>query len=95
MAELRDLADELRAKAGSAAIVLIAKSDGKVSLVVALTKDLVDAGKSAVEVVKKIGPIIGGGGGGRPDLAQSGGKDPSKIDEAVEAARALLKGMLE
>jgi alanyl-tRNA synthetase len=94
MPELRDLADELRAKAGSAAIVLMAKSGDKASLIAAFTKDLVEAGMSAVEVVKKIGPIIGGGGGGRPDLAQSGGKDPGKIDEALTQARALLKAML-
>jgi len=94
MPELRDLADELRARAGSAAVVLMAKSDGKVSLIVAFTKDLVEAGKSAVDVAKKIGPIIGGGGGGRADLAQSGGKDPAKIDEAIAEAKSLLKAML-
>jgi len=94
MPELRDLADELRASGGSAAVVLMAKSDGKVSLIVAFTKDLVDAGKSAVDVAKKIGPIIGGGGGGRPDLAQSGGKDPAKIDEAIAEAKSVLKAML-
>jgi alanyl-tRNA synthetase len=74
--------------------VLVSENDGKVSLVVSVSKDLtsrVQAGR----IVKELAPIIGGGGGGRPDFAEAGGKDPSKIDEllakAPDALRALLK----
>ena len=81
---LRGLSDSLRDRLGSGIVVIASENDGKVALVVSVTKDLttrIQAGR----IVKEIAPIVGGGGGGRPDFAEAGGKDPSKIDELVEA----------
>jgi alanyl-tRNA synthetase len=67
--------------------------DGKVAIVVSVTPDLkgrVHAG----QVVKEIAPIVGGGGGGRPDFAEAGGKDPSKIDQLLAASRTVVERML-
>jgi alanyl-tRNA synthetase len=91
---LRSISDSLRDRLGSGVVVIASENDGKVSLVVSVSKDLtprVQAGR----IVKELAPIIGGGGGGRPDFAEAGGKDPSRIDEllskAPDALRALLK----
>jgi alanyl-tRNA synthetase len=89
VARLRELADQLRDRIGSGVVVLAARQDGKVSLLAAVTKDLakeVHAGK----LIGAIAPIVGGKGGGRPDMAQAGGKDPSKIAEALDRAVELL-----
>jgi alanyl-tRNA synthetase len=86
---LLEMADQLRAKIGSGVIVLASGSDGKVNLLAAVTKDLtgqVHAGK----LVGAIAPIVGGKGGGRPELAQAGGKDASKIEAALVEAKAIL-----
>ena len=82
---LRGLSDSLRDRLGSGVVVLVSEVDGKVSLVVSVSKDLtsrVQAGR----LVKELAPIVGGGGGGRPDFAEAGGKDASKIDELLAAA---------
>ncbi len=74
-------------------MVLASDSDGRVSLVVSVTKDLtgrVQAGR----IVKELAPIVGGGGGGRPDFAEAGGKDPSKIDELLARAPEVLRSLL-
>ena len=87
---LRGLSDSLRDRLGSGVVVLASEIDGKVSLVVAVSKDLttrVQAGR----LVKELAPIVGGGGGGRPDFAEAGGKDPSKIDELLAAAPKVLE----
>ena len=83
---LREFADKLRGKAGSAAVLLGAEVDGKVALLAAVTKDVIKKGAKAGDCVREAAKIVGGGGGGRPDLAEAGGKDASKIPEA------LLKG---
>ncbi len=86
---LRDMADQLRDRIGSGVVVLAARQDGQVRLLAAVTKDLskqVHAGK----LIGEIAPIVGGKGGGRPDMAQAGGKDASKIDEALGRAVELL-----
>ena len=90
---LRSISDSLRDRLGSGVVVIASESEGKVSLIVSVSKDLtprVQAGR----MVKELAPIIGGGGGGRPDFAEAGGKDASRIDEllarAPEALRALL-----
>jgi len=92
---LRELADSLKGKLGSGVVVLGAIGDGRVQVVISVTPDLtgtVHAGK----LVKLLSPIVGGGGGGRPDFAEAGGKHPEKLDELMEAARQsvaqLLKG---
>jgi alanyl-tRNA synthetase len=90
---LRSLADSLKANLASGIVVLASEADGKVSLVVSVTKDL--TGKApAGQIVRQIAPIVGGGGGGRPDFAEAGGKDPSKIDELLTESRAVVSKML-
>ena len=92
-AGLRGISDSLRDRLGSGVVVLASEHDGKVSLVVSVTKDLtgrVQAGR----LVKELAPIVGGGGGGRPDFAEAGGKDPSKIDELLDRAPEVLRLLL-
>jgi alanyl-tRNA synthetase len=84
--EARVLADSLRQKLGSG-IVILGRADGdKASILVAVTDDL-KARIGAGDLVKDLARIIGGGGGGRSDLAEAGGKDPSRLDEALRAGR--------
>jgi alanyl-tRNA synthetase len=92
-AALRGLSDSLRDRLGSGIVVIASENDGKVALVVSVTKDLtsrIQAGR----IVKEIAPIVGGGGGGRPDFAEAGGKDPSKIDELISKAPDLIATLL-
>ena len=90
---LRNLSDTLRDRLGSGVVVIASENDGKVSLVVSVSKDLT-ARVKAGDLVKGLAPIIGGGGGGRPDFAEAGGKDPSKIDALLAAAPELLQKSL-
>ncbi len=91
--ELRQLADNLKQKLGTGVVILGESIDGKVLLVVSVTKDL--AGRvQADAVIKKIAPIVGGGGGGRPDFAQAGGKKPESLDQALEAGVSLIEKLL-
>jgi len=93
--QVRSALDSLKKKAKSAAIVLgFVESDGKVTLLAAMTDDLVKKGLSSGEVVKTIAPIVDGRGGGRPRLAQAGGKNPAKLDEALAKATELIKEQL-
>ena len=88
---LRDLADALRDKIGPAVIVLGTISDEKPYFVVLVTPDLVTKGFHAGNIIREIARMTGGGGGGKPNLAQGGGKDASKLDEALAAVPGLLK----
>ena len=72
---------------------LAAETDGKVALLVSVTKDLTDRVKAG-DLVKTLAPIVGGGGGGRPDFAEAGGKEPAKIDELMSRAKELLEKAL-
>jgi alanyl-tRNA synthetase len=92
-AALRGLADELRGVAGR--FVAVAAGNGKgPALMVAASRDLAAEGFDAVAIVRAVGPMIGGGGGGRPDLAQAGGKDATRLGEALrEAARLALEAL--
>ncbi|THF79992.1 alanine--tRNA ligase [Cohnella fermenti] len=90
MDALRGVADELKAKLGSAVLALGAVDGDKVQLVVAVTPDLLAKGLHAGKLIKELAAICGGGGGGKPELAQAGGKDPSKLKDALEAAPALV-----
>jgi alanyl-tRNA synthetase len=90
---LRGVSDSLRDRLGSGVVVLASESDGKVGLIVSVTKDLT-AKLQAGRIVKELAPIIGGGGGGRPDFAEAGGKDPSKIDELLAKAPAVIRTLL-
>jgi len=94
--EMRVLIDGLRRKVEQGlAVLLITAAEGKVQLVAGLSRDLIDRGLHAGNWLKQVAPIVGGGGGGRPDLAQAGGKTPEKIPEALEHARKTVTAMLE
>ena len=90
---LRGLADSLKAAVGSGVVVIASENDGKVQMVVAVTPDLTAKVKAGA-VVKALAPIVGGGGGGRPDFAEAGGKHPEKIDEMLAAAPAAIQSLL-
>jgi alanyl-tRNA synthetase len=92
-AALRGLADSLKARIKSGVVVLASANDGKVQIVVAVTPDLT-ARVKAGSIVKEIAPIVGGGGGGRPDFAEAGGKQPEKIDEMLAASEGVLANIL-
>ncbi|WP_348763098.1 alanine--tRNA ligase [Hyphomonas atlantica] len=90
--ELRTLVDEAKAQIGSGIVVFVGVADGKAGVAVGVTKDLTDT-YSAVDLVKAASEALGGkGGGGRPDMAQAGGPDADKADEALAAVRAALAG---
>jgi len=84
MNQLRTMLDELKQKIGSAIVLLAAENDNKVQLAAGVSKDLIDKGLHAGNLIKQAAQLCGGGGGGRPDMAQAGGKDPSKINEALQ-----------
>ncbi len=86
---LRDMADQLRDRIGSGVLVLGAELDGKAALLVAVTPDLTARFKAG-DLVGKLAPIVGGRGGGKPELAQAGGSDPGNIPAALAAAAACL-----
>ena len=88
--QLRELADQVRDKLGSGVVFLVSAGDTNVSMVASVTKDLTSR-FHAGNIVKQVAPIVGGGGGGRPDFAQAGGKDPSKVDQALDKVRELVK----
>lgn len=90
MDALRTVADELKGKLPEAVIVLGAVSGDKVNFVVAVPQELVKQGIHAGKLVKEVAAVCGGGGGGRPDMAQAGGKDASKIKEALKRAEELV-----
>jgi alanyl-tRNA synthetase len=92
-AGLRIAMDNLRDKLGTGVIVLGSVAEGKVSLCVGVTKDLISR-IQAGDIVKQIAPIVGGGGGGRPDMAQAGGKMPEKLPEAISKAPEIVAGLL-
>jgi len=83
--------DMLRKKAKSAAVVLGFEEDGRATLLVGVTSDLMERGLNAGEIVKEIAPIIDGGGGGRPAMAQAGGTNPKRIDDALAKAGELIR----
>jgi alanyl-tRNA synthetase len=90
---LRALVDQHRGQIKSGVVVLASPADGKVSIVVGVTPDLIKK-VPAGQVVKQLAPIVGGGGGGRPDFAEAGGKDPSKIADLLAASRGVVEKML-
>ena len=91
---LRDLGDQLKSKLGEGVVVLAAVNGGKVNLLAMATDGAQKAGAHAGNLIKEVAAIVGGGGGGRPNMAQAGGKNPEKADEAVKAAASILEGQL-
>jgi alanyl-tRNA synthetase len=92
--QAREAIDMLKKKAGSAAIVIGIEDGDKAMLLAGVTDDLVKKGLKAGDIVKEIAPIVDGGGGGRPQMAQAGGKNPGKIPEALERGAELIKAKL-
>jgi len=92
--QAREAIDMLKKKAKSAAIVLGFEDDDKATLLAGITDDLIKKGLKAGDIVKAIAPIIDGGGGGRPQMAQAGGKEPKKINDALKKASELIKEKL-
>ena len=91
---MRQLSDDMKNKLGEAFIVLASAADGKVSLVATATEGAMGKGAHAGNLIKEIAQIVGGGGGGRPNMAQAGGKNPDKIPEALAKAIEVMKGQL-
>lgn len=95
MNELRNLSDDLKSKIGSGVVVLAsAMGSDKVNLIVTATDDIVKAGVHAGNIIKSAAPCVGGGGGGRPNMAQAGGKNPAGIEKAFETTKETLASML-
>ncbi len=87
---LRTMGDQLKQKLGSGVIVLVSGKDGKVNLMAMATDDVVKQGVHAGNIIKAAAAVCGGGGGGRPNMAQAGGKDASKMAEALEKAKEII-----
>ncbi len=92
---LRDLGDQLKAKLGEGVILLASDQDGRVNLVAMATDAAMAAGAHAGNLIKAAAGKVGGGGGGRPNMAQAGGKNPAGIADALKAAAAALEGMIK
>jgi alanyl-tRNA synthetase len=92
---LRNLGDRLRDKLGKSVVVLCSLKDNKVTFISMASKDAVSSGAHAGNIIKEVAKITGGGGGGRPDMAQAGGKDKTKVNEALEVVYGLVEGMIK
>jgi alanyl-tRNA synthetase len=92
--QMRQQVDRLRQKAASAVVVVGWADDGKVQLLAAVTEDLVKKGLHAGKLVGQVAKVVGGGGGGKPTMAQAGGKEPAKLPEALELAKNLAAEQL-
>ena len=92
---LRDLGDQLKEKLGEGVVVLASVAGGKVSLLSMVTEQAQKAGAHAGNLIKGMAAIVGGGGGGRPNMAQAGGKNPDKVPEALEAAANILADQIK
>ena len=91
---LRDLGDQLKAKIGEGVIVLISDCDGKVNMVAMATQGAMDKGAHAGNLIKGIAALVGGGGGGRPNMAQAGGKNPAGIPDAIAKCEEVLAAQI-
>jgi alanyl-tRNA synthetase len=90
--QLLDLANRVLSKLGGDSVVVLGGAEGgKVALVVLASKGAVERGLSAAEIVREAAPVVGGGGGGRDDMAQAGGKDPAKLEQALATARSAIE----
>jgi len=92
---LMELADRITSKAGDAAVVLGGAADERVALVANFSKAVTERGLSAVDVIREAAQVIGGGGGGRENVAQAGGRDVGKLDEALAVARRAIEAKLD
>jgi len=94
MAALRNMADTIKNKLGSSVVVLASSINGRVNLVVSATKDAVAKGVNSGKIISEAAKAVGGGGGGRPDMAQAGGKNADDIGKALEVAMSKIKEQL-
>jgi alanyl-tRNA synthetase len=92
---LRDLGDQLKEKLGDGVVVLASSCDGKVNLIAMATDGAMACGAHAGNLIKAIAGKVGGGGGGRPNMAQAGGKNPAGIPDAIAEVAVALEGMLK
>ncbi|MCH5253650.1 MAG: alanine--tRNA ligase [Lachnospiraceae bacterium] len=92
---LRDLGDQLKEKLGEGVVVLASDKDGKVNLIAMATEGAMAKGAHAGNLIKGIAGLVGGGGGGRPNMAQAGGKNPAGMDAAIEESAKVLEGQLQ
>ncbi|MBO5258971.1 MAG: alanine--tRNA ligase [Agathobacter sp.] len=92
---LRDLGDQLKEKLGEGVVVIASSCDGKVNLIAMATDEAMAKGAHAGNLIKAIAAKVGGGGGGRPNMAQAGGKNPAGIPDAIAEVKTALEGMLK
>ena len=95
MNELRNLSDSLKEQIGEGVVVLVSSMDDKANMVVTATDSAIDAGAHAGNMIKELASLIGGGGGGRPNMAQAGGKNPAGADDVVEKAAEVLESQIK
>ena len=93
--DLRNVGDQIKDKLGDGVIFLASDNDGKVALLSMATDAAVKKGAHAGNLIKAVASIVGGGGGGRPQMAQAGGKDASKIPDAIAEAEKVLEGQIQ
>ena len=91
---LRELGDQLKEKLGEGVVVLASDCDGKVNLIAMVTDDVMKKGAHAGNLIKGIAGLVGGGGGGRPNMAQAGGKNPAGIPDAIAKVAEVLEAQL-
>ena len=92
--QLRALSDQIRDRLSEAVLVLAAEVSGKAVWVVTASKEAVQRGVHAGELIRELARITGGGGGGKPEMAQAGGKNPEKIEDALTTAQQRLQAIL-
>ncbi|SCK04387.1 Alanine--tRNA ligase [uncultured Clostridium sp.] len=92
---LRDLADKIRNKMNSGVVILLSNVGDKVNLVAMASKDVLANGIHCGKIIKEVATVVGGGGGGRPDMAQAGGKNPSNISKAIEVAYEVVENLVK
>lgn len=92
---LRDLADKVKSKLGEGTVVIGSSANGKVQLIAMATKDAVNKGVHCGKIIKEVAAICGGGGGGRPDMAQAGGKNPEKLIEAIAKVQLIMENLVK
>jgi alanyl-tRNA synthetase len=91
---LRELGDQLKEKLGEGVVVLVSEKDGKVNLIAMATEGAMAKGAHAGNLIKGIAALVGGGGGGRPNMAQAGGKNPAGIDAAIAESAKVLEAQV-
>ncbi len=95
MNELRNLSDSLKEQIGEGVIVLVSSMDDKANMVVTATDSAIESGAHSGNMIKELASLIGGGGGGRPNMAQAGGKNPAGADKVIEEAKTVLESQLK